>query len=82
MDIRKKFFYKCDEALEQVAQRSGEHPVSLFIAEELDQMTFKDPFQLKRLYDSMKGVESLKYSWSMLNQSFVHMLMLHSNTFF
>ena len=40
MDIRKKFFYKCDEALEQVAQRSGEHPVSLFIAKELDYMIF------------------------------------------
>lgn len=27
-------------------------PVSLFIAGELDQMTLKGPFQLKRAYDS------------------------------
>ena len=41
------------------AGRGSEHlmelQVSLFIAEELDQMAFKDPFQLKPLCDSIRG---------------------------
>ena len=46
------FQVRLDRALSNLVELE----VSLFVAAELDQMTLKGPFQLKRFYDSMNSI--------------------------
>jgi len=53
LDIRKKFFMIMVVRHRNKMPREVVDAPSLFIAGELDQMTFKVSFQLKLFYDSM-----------------------------